>query len=69
MNAVILFVTGVILSVFGSLITVAFWVPRLVNKKKLKELLGSKYPLVYIIYIANGPLLLLLGLLLAYRFR
>ncbi len=69
MNSVIFFLTGLFLSFFGGAITIAFWIPRLVNKQRLKELLGPKYPLVNIIYIANGPLLLFLGLFIIFRFR
>lgn len=69
MNTFIFFLAGLFLSFFGGAVTIAFWIPRLVNKQKLKELLGAKYPLVHVIYFANGPLLLLFGLFLAFRFH
>jgi len=59
-----IFATGLL--VFGSLVSVAFWIPKLINKKRLKEILGPKYSLVLLIYLANGPFLLILGGLLLY---
>ncbi|MFH1020985.1 MAG: hypothetical protein V1782_10320 [Pseudomonadota bacterium] len=52
---------GLVLALVGLVISVAFWIPRLCNRARLKEILGSRYPVVYVVYIANGPLLLLLG--------
>ncbi|MDH4321462.1 MAG: hypothetical protein OEV73_08200 [Desulfobulbaceae bacterium] len=52
----------------GLLVTVGFWVPRLCNRRRLREMLGSRYPLVYLVYAANGPVLVLLGVFLLYRF-
>lgn len=52
----------------GLTITVLFWVPRVCNRHRLRELLGPRYPLLYFIYVANGPLLALLGLFLLWRF-
>ena len=69
MTVSIFFLVGLILSVLGTAITISFWIPRLINKNKLKEILGPKYPLVYVIYIANGPLLLFFGLFLILRFH
>ena len=57
-----LFPVGLLLAFFGFCVTLAFWVPRIFNREQLHEILGSRYPLIYVIYIANGPLLLLLGL-------
>jgi len=57
-------IAGALLSSFGLLVTVLFWVPRVVNRPGLREMLGRRYPLVYVIYVANGPGLVLLGLLL-----
>ena len=53
---------------FGGVVSIAFWIPRLLNKNRLKEIFGSRYPIVYIVYFANGPLLFLFGLLLLIRF-
>ncbi len=60
---------GLILAVVGLAISVAFWIPRLCNRTRLREMLGSRYPVVYVVYIANGPLLLLLGAILLITFR
>ena len=60
---------GLILAVVGLAISVAFWIPRLCNRTRLREMLGSRYPVVYVVYIANGPLLLLLGTILLITFR
>ena len=60
---------GLILAIVGLAISVAFWIPRLCNRTRLREMLGSRYPVVYVVYIANGPLLLLLGAILLITFR
>ena len=60
---------GLILAVVGLAISVAFWIPGLCNRTRLREMLGSRYPVVYVVYIANGPLLLLLGAILLVTFR
>jgi hypothetical protein len=62
-------ITGMILTTIGLLISVLFWIPGICNRERLKEMLGSRYPVVYVVYIANGPLLLVLGLILAWKFH
>ena len=62
-------VVGIVLMCVGSLVTVLFWMPKVVNRPKLKEILGSRYPVVYMIYIDNGPLLLILGIMLFLLFN
>jgi hypothetical protein len=57
-------VAGLILVVTGGLVSIAFWIPGLVDRKNLREMLGSRYPLIYVVYSANGPILLLAGVLL-----
>ena len=57
-----------VLMLVGLLVTVGFWLPRLCNRSRLKDLLGSRYPIIYVVYVANGPLLLLLGVFLFLRF-
>ena len=37
---------------------------ELFDRAKVKEIMGKRYPLIYLVYIANGPLLALFGLLL-----
>ncbi len=60
-------ILGIVLVTVGSAITVLFWVPKIVNRPQLKEILGQRYPMIFVVYIANGPLLLLLGLFLLLR--
>ena len=60
---------GLVLAIIGLSISVAFWIPKLYNRTRLKEMLGSRYPVVYVVYVANGPLLLILGLILALKFH
>lgn len=59
---------AVLLILFGTMVSVGFWVPRIFNRGRLKEALGGRYSAVYVIYFANGPMLVLAGLLLLYRF-
>lgn len=65
----ILFTAGILIGLFGGAVSAIFWMPRIINRDKLREMLGSRYPMVYLLYIANGPLMLLFGLLLVYRFH
>jgi len=60
----ILTVFGIILMFFGLIVSLVFWIPGIINKEKIKNVMGARYPLVYVVYIANGPLLMLFGLLL-----
>jgi len=60
----ILTVSGIILMFFGLIVSIVFWIPGIINKEKIKNVMGARYPLVYVVYIANGPLLMLFGLLL-----
>ncbi|MCK4838128.1 MAG: hypothetical protein KAS94_04955 [Desulfobulbaceae bacterium] len=60
-------VAGAILILTGGLVSVLFWVPGLVDRQKLKEMLGVRYPLVYLVYSANGPVLLVAGILLVMK--
>lgn len=60
---------GLVLAIVGLAVSVAFWIPGLCNRTRLKEILGSRYPLVYVVYVANGPMLLLLGVILLISFR
>jgi hypothetical protein len=57
-------VAGIILVVTGGLVSIAFWIPGLIDRQNLREMLGSRYPLIYVVYFANGPILLLAGILL-----
>lgn len=61
-------VAGVVLILTGGVVTVGFWVPGLINRQKLKEMLGARYPLVYLVYSANGPVLLVAGSLLVLKY-
>ena len=60
----ILTISGIILMFFGLIVSIVFWIPGIINKEKIKNVMGARYPLVYVVYIANGPLLMLFGLLL-----
>jgi len=60
----ILTILGILLILFGTTVSIIFWIPPLFNKTKIKEITGKRYPLVYIVYIANGPMLIVVGLLL-----
>ena len=60
---------GLVLAIVGLAVSVAFWIPKLCNRTRLKEMLGSRYPVVYVVYVANGPMLLLLGAILLIFFR
>jgi len=64
----IFLIAGLPLLIIGGLVSVLFWVPGLINRAKLREFLGSRYPLVYLVYSANGPLLLLAGVALLYKY-
>ena len=60
----VLTISGIMLMLFGVAVSIAFWIPGIINREKIKDIMGSRYPLVYVVYIANGPLLALFGLLL-----
>ena len=60
----IFLLAGIALVVTGCLVTIIFWIPGLVDRENLRELLGSRYSLIYVVYSANGPVLLLAGILL-----
>ncbi len=55
---------GLLLIFIGLVVTVAFWIPQLINKAKFKAILGKRYPVIYFVYITNGPLLAIMGLLI-----
>ena len=60
----ILAISGIMLMFFGLVVSIVFWLPGIFDRKRIKEVMGKRYPLVYIVYIANGPLLVLFGFLL-----
>ena len=60
----ILNISGIVLMFFGLIISIVFWIPGIFDRQKIKELMGKRYPMVYVVYIANGPMLMLLGFLL-----
>ncbi|MGW8287290.1 MAG: hypothetical protein ACWGOD_03540 [Desulfobulbales bacterium] len=55
---------GIILMLLGLVVSIVFWLPPIFDRNRVKEVMGNRYPLVYIIYVANGPLLIVFGLLL-----
>jgi len=62
----ILVISGIMLMFFGLVISIVFWMPSIFNRSKIRQVMGKRYPLVYVVYIANGPLLILFGLLLIF---
>lgn len=60
----ILTISGIMLMFFGLVVSIVFWIPGILNKEKMKNIMGDRYALVYVIYFANGPMLILFGLLL-----
>jgi len=59
----ILTISGIMLMFIGLVVSIVFWMPGILNKEKMKNIMGDRYALVYVIYIANGPMLILFGLL------
>lgn len=57
-------ISGILLMFWGLVVSIVFWVPSIVNKEKIKNIMGDRYALVYVVYVANGPMLVLFGLLL-----
>lgn len=57
-------ISGIILMFFGLVVSIVFWVPGIINRDRIRSIMGRRYPLVYVVYIANGPMLILFGLLL-----
>jgi len=62
----ILTIFGTILMIFGCVVSVVFWIPGIFDRSKIKEIMGKRYRLVYVIYVANGPMLILFGFLLLF---
>jgi len=60
----ILSISGIMLMFFGLVVSIVFWIPSIFNREKIRDVMGKKYPLVYVVYVANGPMLILFGLLL-----
>ena len=60
----VLTISGIMLMLFGMAVSIVFWIPCIINREKIKAIMGSRYPLVYVVYFANGPMLALFGLLL-----
>lgn len=52
---------GIFFVVLGTVVSLIFWIPGLINKQQLRAIMGSRYPLIYFIYFTNGPLLLIIG--------
>ena len=57
-------ISGIILMFFGLVVSIVFWVPGIINRNRIRSIMGRRYPLFYVVYIANGPMLILFGLLL-----
>lgn len=65
---IIFLLAGLALLAVGAVVSVLFWLPGLVDRAKLRELLGRRYPLVYLVYTANGPLLVVAGIVLLSKY-
>jgi hypothetical protein len=60
----ILAVFGIVLIFLGLVVSIVFWIPSIFDKSKVRAVMGRRYPLVYVFYVANGPILMLFGILL-----
>lgn len=65
---IIFLLAGLALLAVGATVSGLFWLPGLVDRAKLRELLGRRYPLVYLVYTANGPLLVVAGIVLLIKY-
>ncbi|MCB2184049.1 MAG: hypothetical protein KQH63_18650 [Desulfobulbaceae bacterium] len=52
---------GIGFVVIGTIVSLIFWIPGIIDKKQLKQIMGNRYSLIYFIYFTNGPLLLIIG--------
>jgi hypothetical protein len=68
MNQIPLTIIGTLLVIIGGIISITFWIPGIIDRKKLNDVLGPRYPLIFVVYGANGPALFLLGLFLLFWF-
>ncbi|MEN8140644.1 MAG: hypothetical protein ABFR97_05400 [Thermodesulfobacteriota bacterium] len=66
MNITPISLLGLVMLCWGLLVSILFWVPRLVNRPLLKQIYGPRFPIIYFIYISNGPFLVLVGLYLLF---
>ncbi len=64
MNTSPLALLGFLLLSWGFLVSILFWVPRIVNRPQLRKIFGTRYPMIYFIYFSNGPFLVAIGLYL-----
>jgi len=55
---------GFFLLTWGFLVSILFWVPRIVNRPLLKQIYGKRFKMIYFIYFSNGPFLVIIGLYL-----
>ena len=60
----ILLILGTMLMLMGLVVSIVFWIPGIFDRNRIKNLMGKRYPLIYVVYIANGPLLMFFGFLL-----
>ena len=67
-HATFFLVCGILLIITGGVVSIAFWIPKIINRPRLKELMGDRYWLVYVVYSANGPVLLVAGILLVVKY-
>lgn len=62
-------IIGMFFVIVGFIISVIFWIPGLIDRQQLRQILGGRYGMVYFIYFTNGPFLLLLGAAILTFFR
>ena len=54
-------IVGIFFVVVGTVVSLIFWVPGIIDKNRLRQIMGPRYPIVYFVYFSNGPLLLIIG--------
>ncbi len=57
-------IIGIVFVVIGTIVSMIFWVPGLIDKRQLRQIMGNRYSMIYFIYFTNGPLLLIIGALI-----
>lgn len=54
-------IVGIFFVIVGTVVSLIFWIPGFINKNHLRQIMGTRYPIIYFIYFSNGPLLLIIG--------
>jgi len=45
----VLTISGIMLMLFGVSVSIVFWIPGIINREKIKDIMGNRYPLVYVV--------------------